>query len=93
LNSPRKDDTFYLEHIEFGVKQLGNGKAKDIESYQAKTFKMGVLVLIPHVDKLFELLVKQGFVKPWKQSLTVYLIKSGDKSILSSYKNIRSVTF
>ena len=29
------EEIFSLEDIDFGVKRLGNGKAKDIEGYQA----------------------------------------------------------
>ena len=29
------EEVFSLEDIDFGVKRLGNGKAKDIEGYQA----------------------------------------------------------
>ena len=40
-------------------------KAKDIEGYQAEILKIGGLVLIPHIHKLFNQAVKQGFPKPW----------------------------
>jgi hypothetical protein len=30
---PTKDEVFSLDDIEFGVKKLANGKAKDIEGY------------------------------------------------------------
>jgi hypothetical protein len=46
------------------VKQLANGKAKDIECYQAEIFKIGGPILIPHILKLFNLAFKQGFPKP-----------------------------
>ena len=56
---------FSLEDMDFGVKRLENGKAKDIEGYQEKTLKIGVCVLIPHIHKLFNLAVKQGFPISW----------------------------
>jgi hypothetical protein len=34
---PTKEEVFSLYDIEFRVKGLGNGKAKDIEGYQAET--------------------------------------------------------
>ena len=50
-----------LEDIDFGVKNLANGKSKDIEGYQAKILKIERFVFIPHIHKLFNLAVKQGF--------------------------------
>jgi hypothetical protein len=61
---PTKEEVFSLDDIEFGVKWLANGKAKDIEGYQAEIFKIGGPILIPHIHKLFNLAVKQGFPKP-----------------------------
>lgn len=40
LNTPIKEDIFYLEDVEFEIKKLANGKARFIEGYQAKIFKM-----------------------------------------------------
>jgi hypothetical protein len=37
---PTEDEVFSLDEIEFWVKQLANGKAKDIEGYQGKNFKI-----------------------------------------------------
>jgi hypothetical protein len=61
---PTKEEVFTLDDIEFGVKQLANGKAKEIEGYQDEIFKIGGTILIPHIHKLFNLAVKQGFPKP-----------------------------
>jgi hypothetical protein len=61
---PTKGEVFSLDDIEFGVKQLANGKAKDIEGYQAKKFKIRGSILIPHIQKRFNLAIKQGFPKP-----------------------------
>ena len=52
---------FSLEDIDFRVKRLANGKSKYIEGYQEEILKIGGLVLIPHIHKLFNLAVKQGF--------------------------------
>ena len=71
-----------LEDIDFGVKHLANGKAKDIEGYQDEILKIGGLVLIPHIHKLFNQAVKQGFPKPWTQSLIIPIFKSGDPQII-----------
>jgi hypothetical protein len=60
-----KDEAFSLEGIEFGVKLFVKGKAKDIEGYQAKILKIGGPILIPDIHKLFNLVVKLGFPKPW----------------------------
>ena len=57
-------EVFSLEDIYFGVKRLENGKAKDIEGYQAEILKIGGHVLIPHIHKIFNQVVKKGFPKP-----------------------------
>jgi hypothetical protein len=85
---PTKEEVFSLNDIEFRVKRLANGKAKDIEGYQAEIFKIGGPILIPHIHKLFNLAVKQGFPKPWMQSLIVPIFKNGDKNIPSNYRTI-----
>jgi hypothetical protein len=61
---PIEDEFFYLDDIDFRVKRLAKGKAKDIEGYQAEIFKIGGPILISHLHKLFNLVVKRGFPKP-----------------------------
>ena len=85
---PTKEEVFSLDDIEFGVKWLANGKAKEIEGYQAEIFKIGGSILIPHIHKLFNLAVKQGFSKPWTQRLIVPIFKNGDINIPSNYRTI-----
>jgi hypothetical protein len=85
---PAKEEVFSLDDIEFEVKRLINGKDKDIEGYQAKIFKIRGPILIPHIHKLFNLAVKQGFPKPWMQSLIVPIFKNGDRNIPSNYRTI-----
>jgi hypothetical protein len=85
---PRENEVFSLDDIEFGVKQLANGKTKDIEGYLAEIFKIKGPILIPHIHKLFNLAVKQGFPKPWTQSLIVPIFKNGDRKIPSNYRTI-----
>ena len=85
---PTKDEVFSLDDIESEVKQLANGKAKDIEGYQAKFFKIGGPILIPHVHKLFNLAVKRSFPKPWTQNLIVLIFKNWDRNIPSNYRTI-----
>ena len=82
--SPIKEDFFSLDDIEFRVKRLANGKAKEIEGYQAEFFKIGGSILIPHIHKLFNLAVKQGLPKPWMQSLIVPIFLNGDKKVSSN---------
>lgn len=67
---------------------MASGKAKDIEGYQAKILKIGGHVLIPHIHKLFNLAVKQGFPTPWTKSLIIPIFKSGDKNNPSNYRTI-----
>jgi hypothetical protein len=62
---PIEDEVFSLDDIEFWVKRLANGKDKDIEGYQAEIFKIKGPILIPHIQNLFNLVVKQCFSKPW----------------------------
>jgi hypothetical protein len=83
-----EEEVFSLEDIEFGVKQLTKGKAKDIEGYQEEILKIGGPILIPYIHKLFNLIVKQGFPKPWTQSLIVPIFKSWDKNNPSNYRTI-----
>jgi hypothetical protein len=85
---PTNEEVFSLDDIDFGVKQLANGKAKDIEGYQAEIFKIGGPILIHNIHKLFNLAVKQGFPKPWMQSLMAPIFKNGDRNIPSSYRTI-----
>jgi hypothetical protein len=83
---PTKDVIFSLDDIEFRVKRLANGKAKDIEGYEAENFKTEGPILIPHIHKLLNLIVKHGFPKPWMQSLIVSIFKNGDRNIPSNYR-------
>jgi hypothetical protein len=59
-----EDEVFSLDDIEFKVKRIANGKDKDIEGYQAKNFKIRMPILIPDINKLFNLAVKHCFPKP-----------------------------
>jgi len=76
LNTPIEEDIFSLEDVEFEIKKLTNGKARDIEGYQTKIFKIGRSICIPHIHMLLNLAIKQGFPKPWNQSLIVPIFKS-----------------
>lgn len=80
LNTPTKDDIFSLEDVQFGINKLANEKAKDIEDYRAEIFKMGKYILIPHLHKFLNLVVKHGFPKIWMQkSYCAYIKKWGQK--------------
>ena len=46
LITPIKEDVFSLDDIESGINKLANGKAKDIEGYEAEILKMGRSILI-----------------------------------------------
>jgi hypothetical protein len=74
---PKKKEIFSLDDIDFGVKQLANGKVKDIEGYQAEFFKIGGPILILHIHKLFNLAVKQGFLNPGRKSSLFLFLKMG----------------
>jgi hypothetical protein len=84
----KRDEAFYLDDIEFGVERLANGKSNDIEDYQDEIFKTEGPILIPHIHKLFNLAVKQGFPKAYMQILIVPIFKNGDRNIPSNYKTV-----
>ena len=67
---------------------MENGKAKEIEGYQDEISKIGGLILIPHIHKLFNQAVKQGFPKPWTHGLIIHIFKSGDRNNPSNYRTI-----
>ena len=79
------EEVFSLEDIDFWVKHLAIEKAKDIEGYQVEILKIGGRVVISHIHKLFNQAVKQGFPKPWTQSLIIPIFKSGDTNNPSNY--------
>jgi hypothetical protein len=51
-NVPTEDEVFSMEDIEFGVKRLTNGKAKDIEGYQVEIFKKRAYPHASHTQAL-----------------------------------------
>ena len=65
---------------------MENGKAKDIKGYEEEILKVGGHVLNPHIHKLFNQAVKQGFPTPWNQCLIVLIFKSGDKNDPYNYQ-------
>lgn len=81
-------EVFSLKDIDFGVNRLANGISKDIEGYQAEILKIGGPVLIPHIHKLFNQVVKQGFPKPSTQSFIIPIFKSLDTNNPSNYQTI-----
>ena len=83
-----KEEVFSLDDIYSGINKLANGKAKDIEGYQAEILKMGRSILIPYLHKLLNLVVTHGFPWLWTQSLIVPIFKNGDKSAPSNYRTI-----
>jgi hypothetical protein len=63
------------------------GKLKTFKATKT-TFKIGGPILIPYIHKLFNLVVKKGFPKPWAQILIVPIFKNGDRNIPSNYMTI-----
>lgn len=88
LNTHIKEYIFSQENIESMINKFANGKAKYIEGYHAKIFKMGRSFLIPHLHKILNLALKRGFPKPWMQIPIVPIFKNGDKSVPINYKTI-----
>ena len=88
LNTPIMEDVFSLEDIESGINKLANGKAKDIEGYQAEILIMGIYIVILHSHELLNLVVKYDFPQLWTQILIVSIFKNGEKSFLLSRKQL-----
>ena len=65
-----------------------NGKAKDNEGCQEKILKFLGYILIPHMHKILNIVLKQGFPKTWNRSLIVPIFKIGDKNNPSIYRTI-----
>ena len=55
---PTAEEVISLEDIDFWVKRLANGKAKDIEGYQEEILKIAGPILIPQIHKIFNQAVK-----------------------------------
>jgi hypothetical protein len=64
------------------------GNLRTLKATKMKFLKSEGLILIPHIHKLFNLVVKQGFPKPWMKSLIVPIFKNGDRNIPSNYRTI-----
>ena len=80
-----------LEDIDFRAKRQENRKSKDIEGYQAEILKNGGPILIPHIHKLFNLAIKQGFHTPWTQSFIIPIFKIDNKNNPSNYWTIMTI--
>lgn len=85
---PTTEEFFSLEDMDFGIKRLAIGRAKDIEGYQVEILKIGGHVLSTHIHNLFNLVVKQGFPKPWTPSHIIPILKSGDMNNPSNCQTI-----
>ena len=67
---------------------LENKKYKSIEGYQVEILKIRGTILILHIHKLFNLVIKIGFPTHWTLRLIINIFKSGDKNYPSNYRNI-----
>ena len=71
-------EVFSLEDVDFGVNRLANGKAKDIEGYQAEILKIGGPVLIPHIRKRFSTKrSSKGSLNPGLRASLSLFLKAG----------------
>jgi hypothetical protein len=64
------------------------GKLRTLKVTKMIFLKIERPILIPRIHKLFNLVVKHGFPKPWMQSLIVPIFKNGDGNIPSNYRTI-----
>ena len=79
---------FTLQEVENGIKKLKTGKAKDLVELQVKYLKWGMNALAPHIMKIFNNIIQQGFPRDWTTSLAIPLFKSGDINNPSNYRTI-----
>ena len=52
---------FNVQEVETGIKKLGARKAKDLVELQTKYLKWGSKILAPHITKIFNNIIQQGF--------------------------------
>jgi hypothetical protein len=79
---------FMVKEVEMGIKRLGIGKAKDLDELQAEYLKWGSKILSPHITKIFNNIIQQGFPTDWTTSMAIPLFKSGDINNPSNYRTI-----
>ena len=79
---------FTVQEVEMGIKKLGAGKAKDLDELQAEYLKWGLKFLSPHITKIFNNILQQGFPTDWTTSMAIPLFKSGDVNNPSNYRTI-----
>ena len=79
---------FMVQEVEMGIKRLGAGKAKDLDELQAEYLKWGLKFLSPHITKIFNNILQQGFPTDWTTSMAIPLFKSGDVNNPSNYRTI-----
>lgn len=77
-----------LENIKEKIKKLVVGKDRDINSLQAKYFKWGLGVLVPHIKRIFNKVIQNGFLTNWMTSVVIPLLKSGNINNPSKYHTI-----
>jgi hypothetical protein len=81
-------ELFTVQEVEMGIKRLGAGKAKDLDELQVEYLKWGLKILSPHITKIFNNIIQQGFPTDWTTSMAIPLFKSGDVNNPSNYRTI-----
>ena len=61
-----------------GIKKLGTGKEKYLDELKAEYLKWGLKIISPHITKIFNNIIQQGFSTDWTISMEIPLFKSGD---------------
>jgi hypothetical protein len=79
---------FTVQEVEMGIKSLGTGKEKDLDELQAEYLKWGLKILPPHITKIFNNIIQQGFSTDWTTSMAIPLFKSGDVNNPSNYRTM-----
>jgi hypothetical protein len=77
-----------MQEIEVGIKKLGVGKEKYLVELQEEYLKWGSKTLEPHIMKIFNNIIQQGFPADWTTILEIPIFKSGDVNNPSNYTTI-----
>ena len=88
VNTATITKLFTVQEIEVGIKKLGVGKAKDLVELQAEYLKWGSKILAPHITRIFNNIIQQGFPTNCTTSFAIPLFKSGDVNDPSNYRTI-----
>lgn len=79
---------FTSDNIKEGIKKLVESKAQDIDGLQVEYLRWGMEILTPHIKRIFNGVIQNGFPANWTTSIVIPLHKSGDINNPSNYRTI-----